>query len=306
MPPVSIVIVNWNAGPALARAVGTACAASDDVIVIDNGSTDGSPEALEPVPALRVVGPGRNLGFADGVNLGVRTARHPLVLILNPDAEAPAASVTQLADTLVASGAAMAGGRLVNHDGSTQAGFTVRRLPTLGSLVADALLLDHLWPGNPATRRYLGADLVLEGDAPFDVEQPAAACLLVTRAAFEQLGGMDEGYYPAWFEDVDLCARAKRAGLRIVFEPRAVFPHIGGVSLRTLGMGAFARIFHRNLARYVGLHLGRGALIVLTPCWVVGLLGRAAAAALAGRRRDARDLCRAAADRLRRGNAAAS
>ena len=301
MPPVSIVIVNWNAGPALARAVGTACAASDDVVVIDNGSTDGSIDAVEPGPCLRVVLAGRNLGFAGGVNRGVREARHPQILILNPDAEAPPTSVAHLSQALTASGAAMAGGRLVNADGSTQAGFTVRRLPTVMSLLLDALFVDHLWPGNPATRRYLGADLELEGDGWIDVEQPAAACLLVRRDAFDQLGGMDESYFPAWFEDVDFCARARRAGLRVVLDRAATFPHIGGVSVRSLGRGAFQRAFHRNLERYVARHLGPAALLILKPGWAAGLTARGVAALASGRMADARQLFSAAAERLRVG-----
>lgn len=298
MPPVSIVIVNWNAGPALARAVSTSCASSDDVVVVDNGSRDGSVEALAQRSGLRVLRPGRNLGFAGGVNLGVRDTRHPHILLLNPDAEAPPASVSRLSQTLASSGAAMAAGRLVHADGSTQAGFTVRRLPTTMSLLADALLLDHVWPGNPSTRRYLGADLDLEADAAFDVEQPAAACLLVTRDAFGQLQGMDEAYYPAWFEDVDFCARAKQAGLRIVFDPRATFPHFGGVSVQTLGRGAFLRVFHRNLERYVGTHLGTPALLLLKPCWAAGLAARGVAAMVTGRWVDGRQMWGAAGERL--------
>lgn len=296
MPAVSIVIVNWNAGPALARAVTTSCAASDDVVVVDNGSADGSLEALMPAPALRVVAAGRNLGFAGGVNQGVRLARHPHLLILNPDAEAPPDSVARLSATLAETDAAMAGGRLVNPDGSTQVGFTVRRLPTLASLMVDALFVDHLWPGNPATRHYLAADLDLAGGVPIDVEQPAAACLMVTRTAFDRLGGMDETFYPAWFEDVDFCARAHRQRLRVVFEPRATFPHVGGVSVRTLGAGAFLRAFHRNQARYVSRHLGTPSRIVLTPCWMAGLTARAIAAQVSGRRADAVNLWHAVGD----------
>ena len=90
-------------------------------------------------------------------------------------------------------GAAVAG-RLVNADGSPQSGFNVRRFPTLASLAVDLLLLDHLWPDNPVTARYYARDL--DPDSSADVEQPAAACLMVRAEVFDRLGGHGRALLP--------------------------------------------------------------------------------------------------------------
>ena len=253
---VSIVIVNWNGGPMLLRCVTAAVAAARDVIVIDNASADASADAVAVgVPAARVLRQPRNLGFAGGVNVGVAAARHDAVLLLNPDAVASAVAVRQLRDTLLTvPGAGAVGGCLVGDDGRPQQGFVVRRFPTLASWATDLLLVDDLWPRNPARERYLASDIALDGDAPVEVDQPAAACLMVSRQALARVGGLDEGFSPAWFEDVDLCRRLHTAGVRVLYEPRARVQHSGGVSLRTLERAEFARIWYRNLRRYATKH----------------------------------------------------
>ena len=88
------------------------------------------------------------------------------------------------------------------------------------------------------------------------MEQPAAACLMVRRRTFDQVGGMDERFFPAWFEDVDLCRRILEAGWTIFFVPRANFRHQGGSSVATLGVARMKRLYYRNLERYMAKHHG--------------------------------------------------
>src|SRR5690606_20317112 len=163
--------------------------------------------AARDFPTVTLIASPVNLGFAGGVNAGVHASATPWVLVLNPDVVVDEAAVTRLLDgaTSAAAGASgrvgAAGACLTGADGHPQAGFAVRRFPTLATLAVDLLLVDQLWPRNPVTMRYLAADLDLTIDQ--DVEQPAAACLLVRREAFDAVGGFDEGFHPAWFEDVD-------------------------------------------------------------------------------------------------------
>jgi N-acetylglucosaminyl-diphospho-decaprenol L-rhamnosyltransferase len=82
---------------------------------------------------------------------------------------------------------------------------------------------------------------------------------MVTRPALETLGGFDESFYPAWFEDVDLCRRIRSRGGRIRFQPSARFLHHGGSSLRPLGKEKFLVSFHTNQIRYFAKHHGAAA-----------------------------------------------
>ena len=283
-PGVSVLIVNWNGGALLSRCVTAACATGAEVVVVDNASTDGSANAAAAAaPAARLLREPQNRGFAGGVNLAARHASHEWLLLLNPDTRIDAAAVIALRGALEARpGAAAAGACLVDDSGVPQRGFAVRRFPTLASLATDLLLVDDLWPGNPARRRYLADDVPLDGVTPIEVDQPAAACLMVRREVFEALGGLDERFHPAWFEDVDFCRRVRAAGHRILFVPSARVAHAGGVSLRSLDASAFAVAWYRNMRRYVARHHGRVAAALVTILIALGMGLRVAAASVGG------------------------
>lgn len=286
LPAVSALVVNWNGGALLARCVASARAAGAEVVVVDNASTDGSAEA----DALRAAGvclvrERENRGFAGGVNIAARHASADRLLLLNPDTRIEASAIAALGAALDARpDAAAAGACLVDEDGRPQRGFTVRRFPTLASLATDLLLIDEVWPGNPARRHYLALDVPLDGPSPVEVEQPAAACLMVRRDVFAALGGLDERYHPAWFEDVDFCRRLRDAGHVVLFVPGARVVHAGGVSLRSLGAQDFARAWYRNLRRYVARHHGRAQALAVDVLIAVGMALRAAVGAVTGHR----------------------
>lgn len=283
---VSILIVNWNAGPLLAPCVAAAAATGAEVLVVDNASADGSADTLTGiVPSIVLLREAGNRGFAGGVNRAARHARGDHLLLLNPDTRIDAAAVAALRGALdTHPGAAAAGACLVDEGGRPQRGFSVRRFPTLASFATDLLLVDEVWPGNPARRRYLAADVPLDGGDVLEVEQPAAACLMVRRADFEALGGLDERFHPAWFEDVDFCRRLRAAGRAILFVPAARVVHAGGVSLRSLDAPAFARAWYRNLRRYVAKHHGRLGALAVGGLIVGGMALRVVAGAVTGHR----------------------
>lgn len=276
---VSVLIVNWNAGPMLAKCVKAALATTAEVIVVDNASTDGSADAVAArLPAARLLRQRTNLGFAGGVNLAARHATGRWLLLLNPDTQLSADALARLRQTLLdIPGAGAVGACLVDADGRPQSGFTIRRFPSLATWACDLLLLDNVWPGNPVRQRYVAADISLSGTAALDVDQPAGACLMVSRDALQRIGGLDERFHPAWFEDVDLCRRLRAAGFRVLFEPRARVPHAGGVSVPTLGRVGFERAWYRNMRRYAGKHHGAMANLTLTALVTVGMLLRLAA-----------------------------
>src|SRR6185295_14484320 len=115
-------------------------------------------------------------------------ANGDVLLLLNPDAIAEAGAVTALMQCMTAQSAAAAGGALLEASGELQRGFAFRRLPTLGSLLCEALLINQLWPSNPVNRRYRCLDA--DYSKTQQVEQPAGACLAITRGAWDAVGGM--------------------------------------------------------------------------------------------------------------------
>ncbi|MDM7994247.1 MAG: glycosyltransferase family 2 protein [Acidobacteriota bacterium] len=253
---ISVVIVNWNSGPLLERCVRSlrTHAAGCSLTIVDNASTDGSldfaPETGEDLVLLRNA---RNLGFAAASNLGWRASTGDPVLFLNPDTECLPGSVSRLEETLQCDPRIWAvGGRLLAPSGKSQSGFNVRRFPSLKSAAADAFFLDEIWPSNPWSA---GMRLDAVG-SPMDVDQPAAACLMVSRSALESIGGFDESFYPAWFEDVDLCRRIRNQGGRIQYHPEAGFIHQGGYSLHRMEYRIFLESFYSNQIRYFWKHHG--------------------------------------------------
>ncbi|MEO7919483.1 MAG: hypothetical protein ABIT01_08475, partial [Thermoanaerobaculia bacterium] len=140
--------------------------------------------------------------------------------------------------------------------GPGQERFQLRRLPTLGSLLREAALVNRVRPENRRFRheRYLDVD---RGE-PFDVEQPAAAALLVKRSLFDELGGFDDAFVPAWFEDVDLCARIWKSGRSIGYLPAVQATHVGGTTMEALPYRDFLPLYTRNLFRYLARHAPAG------------------------------------------------
>ncbi len=270
---IAAVVVNWNSGALLERCIRSLQenAPGCEIILVDNASKDSSLGFLErlesPPLLLRNAG---NAGFAAAGNQGWRASRADNILFLNPDAEAMTGGAEALARRLGAEPEVWgAGGRLLTAGNNRTVERSVRSFPTVGAVAAEMLLMDEIWPRNPWTRRYRMTEW--DHNSLRDVDQPAAACLMVKRAALETLDGFDESFWPAWFEDVDLCKRIRDAGGRIVFEPSAVFRHSGGVSLNSLTPEEFMRPYYRNMIRYFCKHHGPAQAGHVRRCVLAGL-----------------------------------
>ncbi|HEY8535781.1 MAG TPA: glycosyltransferase family 2 protein [Vicinamibacterales bacterium] len=253
-----------------------------EVVAVDNASTDGSAEFVaETFPHVRLIRSDRNLGFAGGINRAAREATGDYLLFLHADAEATPNAIARMRaflDEHPTCGAAC--GRLLSMTEQWQRNLNLRRLPRYRSLAAHLLLLGYLWPDNPITRHARAADV--DGTKPALVEQATAACLMVRRHAFEHVGGMDEQFTPAWFEEVDFCRRLLTAGWTIFFIPRAPFRHLGGVSMREFDRVAVQTLYYRNLERYMAKHHGLLARPVTRSLVVTGMALRTAGSLLSG------------------------
>jgi GT2 family glycosyltransferase len=251
---IGAVIVNFNAGPLLAESVRAALASREpvEVVVVDNGSTDGSLDLLRSVsgsdPRVRILEMAANLGFARASNAGLREAAGDPLVLLNPDCiVAPGALPAARAALEARPDAGMAGGLLLNVDGTEQEGCR-RSVPRPGPAFLRAFGISRLLRrlGRP------GGDFVLSRQPlpahPVEVDAISGAFMMVKRAALERVGPLDEGYF-LHCEDLDWCMRFHRAGLAVLFVPSAVAIHHKGTSSRARPVRVLWHM-HRGMLRY--------------------------------------------------------
>jgi N-acetylglucosaminyl-diphospho-decaprenol L-rhamnosyltransferase len=275
---VSAVVVTANTLEMTTVCVRGLLAQAAEVIVVDNGSGDGTAAAVRALDArVRVVGLPRPTGFARASNLGAAEARSEYVLFANSDVTPANGAVGRLVAELDANrDAVAAGGRLVDPGTErTQDQYRPRTFPGVISLAVQLGGLGRAWPRNPVTRRHLGLDLDDRRTVP--VDQPAGACLLVRRSAFDAVGGFDEGFW-FWYEDIDLALRLNRIGI-LLYVPSAVFEHHGGASFARWTPAQIVLSRHHGLLRYVQRHFGplrrtSVALVLLPVLTARGLLAR--------------------------------
>jgi GT2 family glycosyltransferase len=239
-------------------------------VVVDNASSDDTVERVRARTGVRLIANRDNRGFAAAANQGVReVGEAEFLLLLNPDA----CLATPLNDLIEASRRhGLAAGKLVGADGRAQRGFTLRRFPTPATLVFELLGLNRMWPRNPVNRRYRYLDRDLNQPGP--VEQPAGAFLMVRRDVWERLGGLDEQFYPVWFEDVDFCRRAADARYRIECVPSVTARHVGGHSIGQVPRQYRAMYWCDSLLKYAVKHFRPVAYRGVCAAVIVGAVPR--------------------------------
>ncbi len=275
MPRCSAIIVTYNSAGAIEACLHSLVPQDCEIVVVDNASQDDTTTHVLEVAnqvQLQLITVSRNIGFAGGVNQGVRAASSDVLLVLNPDAIAEPGAIDALLTCFLKTGADAVGGALLGEDGEPAEGFAFRRIPTLSSLLFEVLLVNQMWPGNPVNRRYrcLDADYSREQE----VEQPAGACLAVTRKAWDRAQGMDASFYPVWFEDVDFCGRLLHSGAKIVYCPTARFRHSGAHSVGQLSFRDKQMFWYQSMVRYAGKHFSALQVGVLRLAICTGMVLR--------------------------------
>jgi hypothetical protein len=285
---LSVVMVVYMTGEALGESL--ACALADplvdELVVVDNGSSDREAERLRALAArdarmVLVSGHG-NVGFAKGANLGAARAKGDLLVFLNPDAFLQPGCIAELAreihDRPVP---CIVGGRVLNADRTEQRGGRRGDITPISALLS----ISGLARATPGWRRY---EVHWEDEAlPQQVSAVptiSGACFCMRREDFAAVGGFDEGYF-LHVEDVDLCWRVRRQGGLVLFHPGAEVIHIGGTSQTSplkvefhKGVG-LARFF-RKRAEGLGARLAAWAL---SPLVVLAALARPIVWRLQGR-----------------------
>jgi N-acetylglucosaminyl-diphospho-decaprenol L-rhamnosyltransferase len=220
----SVVIVNYNGGPMLQGCVLSAVrdgVLASQIIVVDNGSRDGSIDDLErSIDGVAVIRNSCNTGFARAVNQGIElvladTSPAEFILLLNNDAQLEPGALRAFADGFDSlPNLAIAGGQLRYPDGRLQSAFAP--LPSLAEEILPLILLKMLFP-----HRFRRKTVV---DKPISVECVLGACLSVRSAILPRLGLLDEDYF-FFFEEIEWCQRASRMGAEVYYLPGASAIH---------------------------------------------------------------------------------
>ena len=237
-PPVlSVVLVNWNTRDLLRTCLASLRAhlppLAHEIIVVDNGSSDGSTEMVaREFSDVQLVQNGENLGFGRANNVGMARARGEFLLLLNTDACLVDGGVHALVERLrLRPEVGLIGPRLVGANGMLQA--SAHRFVTLGRLALEELGLYKLLPDRRVAELFLGGYWPHAGERV--VDWVSGACMLVRRCVFERTGGFDPTIF-LYGEDEEWCERIRRAGWSVLFSPVATVLHLRhGTTDRYLG-----------------------------------------------------------------------
>jgi GT2 family glycosyltransferase len=259
MIDLSIVVVTWNT-----RELVLACLASIEAeldagdgspqlaietCVVDNGSSDGSVEAIRRrFPWVRVVSLPRNVGFAAGTNAGLRVLRGRTVLLLNSDAQLVRGVLRRCVEHLDAHpDVGVVGPQLLNPDGSKQN--SIHNFPILATELVPKGVFQYLFRRRFPSRRWAG-------DEPIDVEAVAGAALFLRACLLRDVGPLPEDYF-FFLEETDWCLCVRAAGWRVVHLPSAFVVHLSGGSSKRRSPALTRIEYHRSLYRFFRKYRGR-------------------------------------------------
>jgi N-acetylglucosaminyl-diphospho-decaprenol L-rhamnosyltransferase len=242
-----------------------------DVTVVDNASSDGSPEMVAAdFPWVRLIRNDRNLGFGAAHNQALRIAEGRYLLVLNSDATPAAGALQTLVDFLDADPrVAVAGPRLRYPDGRVQP--SRRRFPTVATLLLESTQLQRFSPDNQVLRRYYVADQ--SDDEPQEVDWLVGACLCVRASAAAEVGLFDERFF-MYSEEMDWCRRFRAAGWGVAYVPQSEVVHVEGASAR-LDLAARGTLFQTSKLQYAAKWHGAWVARLLRAYMVLEYVARA-------------------------------
>jgi len=283
---ISVAIVNWNTKDLLRQCLSSVFENLDglqaEVIVVDNGSSDGSAQMVRRgFPRARLVEARQNLGFARASNLAYMQSSGRYFLLLNSDTVVLPGALSSLMSFLDSHPPAGAvGSKLLNPDGTLQR--SCSPFPTPLTELFDALYLSKFFPRSKLFGRFAMSHWGF--DSTEQVDFAGGSCLLLRRHALDQIGLLDEGFF-MYSEEADLCYRLKAAGWKVFYLPDASVIHYGGQSAR-LDVNRTSVELCRSKHRFMGKHYGRLSALLYRAVVILSAAARLAAwapLALAGR-----------------------
>ena len=282
MVEVSVIIINLNTRQLLEGCLRSVVADGDqtlEIIVIDNGSTDGSAEMVQSkFPRVRLVKNEHNQRFAKPNNEGMKMATGKYLFLLNSDTIVNRGAIHSLTSFLDAHpDAAACGPMLLYPDGRLQK--SVKGFPTLWTHLCDMFFLDKLFPDTRLIGR--GDQAYFDYERTQEVDHVMAAAFLVRRQVFSTIGGFDERF-SIYYNDMDWCYRIKMNGWKIYYVHDATVIHYLGQTMGSLNrdFSYFEEQFNNTMFFYQK-HYGRGSVVVFKLLLSVGFTLRAAGWSLA-------------------------
>lgn len=255
---LSIIIVSWNT-----RDITLNCLKSVyenlkndikfEVILVDNGSKDGSVESVKASFSQGLVIENRkNLGFAKANNLALAKMRGRYALLLNSDVIITPNSVQRMREFMDSNPHAGAVGvQLLREDGSKQN--SVANFPSLATELLNKSILKRIFP-----KKYFGKDFLL---SPCEVESLIGACIMVRKKTIDEIGPLDEDYF-FFLEETDWCFRMRKGGWNIFHLPHIQVYHLQGQSVKKEPV--LARIeYFRSRYKFFEKHRGEASTYVL-------------------------------------------
>jgi N-acetylglucosaminyl-diphospho-decaprenol L-rhamnosyltransferase len=263
MPRLAVVIVSWNVRELLADCLRSLFADVEranlyaHVWVVDNASADGTPEMVaEAFPSVHLIASQENLGFAAGNNRALRKIadlQSPIpeyIWLLNPDTEVqPGATAALLSALEARPEVGMVGAKLLYPDGSLQ--HSAFRFPGLMQLIFEFFSLPARLYDAPFNGRY--PRCLYDREAPFPVDHPLGAAMMVRSDVFAQVGLMDEEYW-MYCEEIDWCWRIRKAGWEILCAPAAQVVHHSGQSTAQVPTSSFVNLWISRARLYARHH----------------------------------------------------
>ncbi|CAN5273344.1 hypothetical protein BH09SUM1_BH09SUM1_05420 [soil metagenome] len=227
-PQVSIIVANWNGAEWVHRCISSLQISARqsrlrfEIIVVDDASTDGSPEAIaERFPAVMLIRNDRNIGFARSINHGANAARGAVVILCNNDLLPKEQFVAELARPFFASTESekrLRGGRPLFAVSAKTVGWYDGK--------PNQLCMGARWRGGRITPAW---------SDPAEISEclfAQAGAAAYSRKLWKKLGGLSTLYEPGYWEDYDLSWRAAKAGFAQLYNPRAYAIHVGGGSMQ--------------------------------------------------------------------------
>lgn len=223
-----------------------------EVIIVDNHSDDDLTQIAKRFSQVRFIYSNKNLGFAGGCNLGIQASLGDYVFLINPDIVFVDDSLYQMRDAMDRdTNISIGGASLKNFDGTQQK--CVWHFPTPIDQLCLLLKIHHFFPSIAPIARWRMDDFDYSQNA--NVDQVMGAFFCIRRKLIEQIGLLDDGFF-MWYEEVDFCMRAKKAGWRVYYFANIKAKHKKGSSFDRVGTLKKQNMFRKSVRRYMGKYFG--------------------------------------------------